>query len=172
MTGIDDLTRVRTVADAVLYEGYLLYPYRSTSGKNQSRWQFGVLGPVGAADRGAGEDAAMRANFAVEMPAERRFALLPLLEIDPDRFADVHGTTDTETLFHLALTLGLEDDPAGALARAIGTLASALPRSASESPSSGCAVGERPVVLAAGRVGILAEFFRPPALGRFHRLHR
>src|SRR3954454_1501839 len=35
----------REVADAVLYEGYLLYPYRASSAKNQSRWQFGVLGP-------------------------------------------------------------------------------------------------------------------------------
>lgn len=35
----------RAVADAVLYEGYLLYPYRRSSGKNQVRWQFGVLAP-------------------------------------------------------------------------------------------------------------------------------
>ncbi len=33
------------VADAVLYEGYLLYPYRRSSGKNKVRWQFGVLAP-------------------------------------------------------------------------------------------------------------------------------
>jgi hypothetical protein len=33
------------VADAVLYEGYLLYPYRHSSGKNKVRWQFGVLVP-------------------------------------------------------------------------------------------------------------------------------
>ncbi len=39
------LAEVREVADAVLYEGYLLYPYRASSSKNQSRWQFGVLGP-------------------------------------------------------------------------------------------------------------------------------
>ena len=43
------LDQVRAVADAVLYEGYLLYPYRASSAKNQSRWQFGVLGPPGAA---------------------------------------------------------------------------------------------------------------------------
>ena len=43
------LEHARTVADAVLYEGYLLYPYRATSSKNQSRWQWGVLGPPGAA---------------------------------------------------------------------------------------------------------------------------
>ena len=36
--------RARAIADAVLYEGYLLYPYRSTSAKNQARWQWGVLG--------------------------------------------------------------------------------------------------------------------------------
>jgi hypothetical protein len=35
----------RKVADAVLYEGYLLYPYRASSKKNQMRWQFGVLMP-------------------------------------------------------------------------------------------------------------------------------
>jgi hypothetical protein len=36
---------VRAVADAVLYEGYLLYPYRRSAGKNRVRWQFGVLAP-------------------------------------------------------------------------------------------------------------------------------
>jgi hypothetical protein len=38
------------VADAVLYEGYLLYPYRRSSGKNRVRWQFGVLAPRGWAE--------------------------------------------------------------------------------------------------------------------------
>jgi hypothetical protein len=53
------LDLARTVADAVLYEGYLLYPYRATSRKNQARWQFGVLGPPGAAEAGVGEESAM-----------------------------------------------------------------------------------------------------------------
>jgi hypothetical protein len=57
--------RARAVADAVLYEGYLLYPYRATSGKNQSRWQFGVLGPQGAADAGIGEDETLSAQVLV-----------------------------------------------------------------------------------------------------------
>lgn len=39
--------RLRAVADAVLYEGYLLYPYRRSSPKNRVRWQFGVLAPRG-----------------------------------------------------------------------------------------------------------------------------
>ena len=38
----DGLDRARAIADAVLYEGYLLYPYRASSSKNQVRWQFGV----------------------------------------------------------------------------------------------------------------------------------
>ncbi|HXO50148.1 MAG TPA: hypothetical protein VN888_03765, partial [Mycobacterium sp.] len=57
--------RARAVADAVLYEGYLLYPYRATSSKNQSRWQFGVLGPQGAADTGLGEDGTLSAQVLV-----------------------------------------------------------------------------------------------------------
>jgi len=55
----------RAVADAVLYEGYLLYPYRATSRKNQSRWQFGVLGPQGAAEIGIGEDDTLSAQVLV-----------------------------------------------------------------------------------------------------------
>ncbi|MGI8868689.1 MAG: hypothetical protein ACR2F6_07515 [Mycobacteriales bacterium] len=62
-----NLEYARTVADAVLYEGYLLYPYRASSSKNQSRWQFGVIGPPGAAERGIGEDAAMGSQFVVRV---------------------------------------------------------------------------------------------------------
>ncbi|HLH68944.1 MAG TPA: hypothetical protein VKY90_07920 [Candidatus Dormibacteraeota bacterium] len=36
---------VDAVADAVLYEGYLLYPYRHSAVKNQVRWTFGVVHP-------------------------------------------------------------------------------------------------------------------------------
>ncbi|ORA27709.1 hypothetical protein [Mycobacterium aquaticum] len=57
--------QVRAVADAVLYEGYLLYPYRADSQKNQSRWQFGVLGPTGAALTGIGEDSVLSAQVLV-----------------------------------------------------------------------------------------------------------
>ncbi len=39
------------IANAVLYEGFLLYPYRRSSVKNQQRWQFGTLGPVNGTDR-------------------------------------------------------------------------------------------------------------------------
>jgi len=62
--------RARAIADAVLYEGYLLYPYRATSAKNQSRWQFGVVGPPGASDAGIGEDDRLSAQFLVDGDSE------------------------------------------------------------------------------------------------------
>jgi hypothetical protein len=42
---------VRRIADAVLYEGYLLYPYRPSSIKNRQRWTFGGLYPKPYAQR-------------------------------------------------------------------------------------------------------------------------
>ena len=38
---------VEQVANAILYEGYLLYPYRASALKNQRRWNFGVVYPRG-----------------------------------------------------------------------------------------------------------------------------
>jgi hypothetical protein len=40
-----NLDQVEKIAEAVLYEGYMLYPYRPSSVKNQQRWNFGVLCP-------------------------------------------------------------------------------------------------------------------------------
>ena len=38
-----NLEAIRRMADAVLYEGYILYPYRASAPKNRSRWQWGVV---------------------------------------------------------------------------------------------------------------------------------
>jgi hypothetical protein len=40
-----NMTTVEKIADAVLYEGYMLYPYRASAVKNQQRFNFGVLYP-------------------------------------------------------------------------------------------------------------------------------
>ena len=40
-----DFTRLEKVADTVLYEGYLLYPYNPHALKNRRRWTFGCLVP-------------------------------------------------------------------------------------------------------------------------------
>jgi hypothetical protein len=56
----------QAVADAVLYEGYLLYPYRASARKNQNRWQWGVLTPPAYAAAGHGEHATARTECLVE----------------------------------------------------------------------------------------------------------
>jgi len=47
---------VERIADAVLYEGYILYPYRPSAVKNQQRWNFGALCPESYALAQAGTD--------------------------------------------------------------------------------------------------------------------
>ena len=39
------LEQVKEIANAVLYEGYLLYPYRQSALKNRTRWTFGAVYP-------------------------------------------------------------------------------------------------------------------------------
>jgi predicted glutamine amidotransferase len=55
-----------------------------------------------------------------------------MLAVDPDLFADVEGSTDTEVIFHLALTLGLQDDPIGALERTVGLIEATARRRGAE----------------------------------------
>jgi hypothetical protein len=53
------------VADVVLYEGYMLYPYRASSDKNRLRWQFGVLVPPNASSH-LGESSFTRTEVLCE----------------------------------------------------------------------------------------------------------
>ena len=62
----------RQIADAVLYEGYVLYPYRATSRKNQVRWQFGVIAPQAWCAAQSGEHAWMQTECLVEPGDARR----------------------------------------------------------------------------------------------------
>ena len=39
--------------------------------------------------------------------------------VDPSLYPDIQGTTDSEVLFHLALTLGLQEDPIAGMEKAI-----------------------------------------------------
>jgi len=39
------VTAAEAVANAVLYEGYVLYPYRASAQKNRQRWQVGLVAP-------------------------------------------------------------------------------------------------------------------------------
>jgi predicted glutamine amidotransferase len=69
-----------------------------------------------------------------------------MLEVRPDLFPNIEGSTDSEVLFHLALTYGLEDDPVAALERAIGFVEATAERHGIEHPvqtSIGVTDGER-----------------------------
>jgi glutamine amidotransferase len=56
------------------------------------------------------------------------------LAVDPELYPQIEGTTDTETFFYLALTLGLEEDPPGAVARAVGLIEAVAREHAVEHP--------------------------------------
>jgi hypothetical protein len=57
---------VEKIADAVLYEGYVLYPYRPSALKNRQRFNFGVLYPPEYSEIQSGADACeMRTEFLV-----------------------------------------------------------------------------------------------------------
>jgi glutamine amidotransferase len=43
-----------------------------------------------------------------------------VLAVDPSLYPRIEGSTDSEVFFFLALTMGLEDDPPGAVERAVG----------------------------------------------------
>jgi len=64
----ESLAKLREVADAVLYEGYVLYPYRASAAKNRSRWQFGVLMPRAYAAIDANEPSSSRTECVLEVP--------------------------------------------------------------------------------------------------------
>lgn len=107
----------RAVADAVLYEGYVLYPYRANSSKNQVRWQWGVVMPadVGAADPsersqvttqvlvdGGGGSLVATLRFLhvqqrrVERAEQGRFVPVPRLEVDGAAYLTWEEATPVE----------------------------------------------------------------------------
>jgi hydrogenase maturation protease len=57
---------IRRIADAVLYEGYVLWPYSRAATKNQRRWTFGGVYPEGHADRHPDDPFLMQTECLVE----------------------------------------------------------------------------------------------------------
>jgi hydrogenase maturation protease len=64
------------VADAVLYEGYMLYPYRPSAIKNQQRWSFGILYPPHYPEVAAGtERSLMHSEVLLESSGRADFQI-------------------------------------------------------------------------------------------------
>jgi glutamine amidotransferase len=59
----------------------------------------------------------MHNGYVAEFPRLKRELVLA---VDESLYSEIGGGADTEVLFYLALTLGLEDDPPSAIARTIG----------------------------------------------------
>lgn len=96
-----DLSRVQGLLDAILYEGYMLYPYRASALKNRHRWTFGVLVPHGFAGV---ESSTLRSECLVEagkgasIEAKLRFlhpgtaqATLREIDIEPQAIAGIEA---------------------------------------------------------------------------------
>lgn len=153
MTGsfTDALDDIAKVADAVLFEGYLLYPYRASAQKNQLRWQFGVLTPQAWAQRAAenwyshtecllepgDDDAVLRVRLRFLRLRQRRVQRVDAAEgfIDTERLT-AHDEAGKETL-HLSWDEGLPevidaDLPVAALAGAGRVVPVELPAEVTE----------------------------------------
>jgi hypothetical protein len=60
---------IEDIADAVMFEGYVLYPYRASAMKNRFRWQFGVLAPP-ISGESSGEPSHAQTECLVECGSE------------------------------------------------------------------------------------------------------
>ena len=82
-----NLARIEAVVRAVLYEGYILYPYRASNIKNRQRWTFGGVYPQGYA---AGDESSacrmqteclVRGDFDTPLEVHVRFLQLVRREV-------------------------------------------------------------------------------------------
>jgi hydrogenase maturation protease len=68
-----NLARAEQIANAVLYEGYILYPYRPSAVKNRQRWTFGgIYPPAYSATQRGNDAAAMQTECLVEGHTQTR----------------------------------------------------------------------------------------------------
>lgn len=71
-----NLSPVEKIAEAILYEGYMLYPYRPSAVKNQQRWNFGVLYPPKCCDLQSGlESSFMQTECLVNATRDTRITV-------------------------------------------------------------------------------------------------
>jgi hypothetical protein len=85
------LAAARAVADAVLYEGYVLYPYRASAAKNAVRWQWGVLMPEDAVAADPSERSANRTDLLVDGRATGLRLTVRFLQVQQRYVEDARG---------------------------------------------------------------------------------
>ena len=104
------LDAVRRIADAVLYEGYILYPYRASSQKNRSRWQFGVVMAPGYAAVDPSESSVTQSEWVLEhsgQPTVR--VILRFLQVQRRTASVEGGVWDEAVEREIEFTAGPEE---------------------------------------------------------------
>jgi hypothetical protein len=111
-----NLACVEKIAEAVLYEGYMLYPYRASAIKNQQRWNFGVLGPQSCCELNGGADAWMmqtecllEADASTRLDVEIRFLQIVDRTVGVCTSALSELPADREPQFELVPKLAVSD---------------------------------------------------------------
>jgi hypothetical protein len=105
-TGMN-LDAVRQIADAVLYEGYILYPYRASSQKNRSRWQFGVVMAPGYAAVDPSETSVTASEWVMEHSGQPEVSvILRFLQVQRRGTEGVPGTWDEAVEREIEFTAG------------------------------------------------------------------
>jgi hypothetical protein len=100
-----NLEHVQEIANAVLYEGYMLYPYRPSSVKNRQRFNFGVLCPpaYSAVQPGSGSsflqtECLFRAPLSAQLAIHIRFLQIVQRSIGQYRTPQADELDDVDRL--------------------------------------------------------------------------
>jgi hypothetical protein len=104
--------RVEKIAAAILYEGYILYPYRPSAIKNRQRWNFGTLYPrVYAQAQRPEEPFRLVAECLVVADAEAKLDVrLRFLQMVQEQAVErTSEHTDLRLDHPLSLTLGIDE---------------------------------------------------------------
>ena len=106
-----NLDAARQIADAVLYEGYILYPYRASSQKNRSRWQFGVVMAPGYTAVDPSETSAAGAEWVLEHSGQPEVrVILRFLQVQRrSTAAAAVGTWDEAVEREIEFSVGAEE---------------------------------------------------------------
>lgn len=104
---------IEKIADAVLYEGYILYPYRPSAIKNRQRWNFGTLYPRAYVTAQApDESSAFHTECLIEGDAESvvdaRVRFLQLMNLEDSGSEGVARSRTVESVRLGSLAEGLE----------------------------------------------------------------
>jgi hypothetical protein len=103
-----NLKLVERIVNALLYEGYILYPYRASAVKNRRRWNFGVIYPQDySLSQGGAEASSMQTECLLlgdqraKLDVKIRFLHLLARTVEADlrvrHEPALHATTGTDT---------------------------------------------------------------------------